>query len=114
VSTLDFFTPVVDDPYTFGQIAAANALSDVRPTPSQVFSGPLCTHSGGGCVASDRCMQWEALLCLRSTLSPFPPPASPWGSYSAFCRGLLSLPPLSFALKGRVDISSFNVRRMAA
>ena len=29
VATTDFFTPVVDDPYTFGQIAAANALSDV-------------------------------------------------------------------------------------
>lgn len=29
ISTLDFFTPIVDDPYTFGQIAAANALSDV-------------------------------------------------------------------------------------
>jgi selenide, water dikinase len=29
VQTLDFFTPVVDDPFTFGQIAAANSLSDV-------------------------------------------------------------------------------------
>lgn len=29
VSTLDFFPPVVEDPYTFGQIAAANALSDI-------------------------------------------------------------------------------------
>lgn len=29
VQTVDFFTPVVDDPYTFGAIAAANALSDV-------------------------------------------------------------------------------------
>jgi len=29
VQTLDFFPPLVDDPYTFGQIAAANALSDV-------------------------------------------------------------------------------------
>jgi len=29
VQTLDFFTPVVDDPYAYGQIAAANALSDV-------------------------------------------------------------------------------------
>jgi selenide,water dikinase len=29
VQTVDFFTPMVDDPYTFGQIAAANALSDV-------------------------------------------------------------------------------------
>lgn len=29
IQTLDFFTPVVDDPYTFGSIAAANSLSDV-------------------------------------------------------------------------------------
>jgi cysteine desulfurase NifS/selenium donor protein len=29
VQTLDFFTPIVDDPYTFGAIAAANALSDI-------------------------------------------------------------------------------------
>jgi selenide, water dikinase len=29
IETLDFFTPVVDDPYTFGQIAAANSLSDI-------------------------------------------------------------------------------------
>jgi selenide,water dikinase len=29
IQTIDFITPIVDDPYTFGQIAAANALSDV-------------------------------------------------------------------------------------
>ncbi len=29
VQTVDFFTPIVDDPFTFGQVAAANALSDV-------------------------------------------------------------------------------------
>lgn len=29
VQTVDFFTPVVDDPYAFGQIAAANSLSDI-------------------------------------------------------------------------------------
>lgn len=29
MQTVDFFTPIVDDPYTFGQVAAANSLSDV-------------------------------------------------------------------------------------
>lgn len=29
VQTVDFFTPIVDDPYSFGQVAAANAISDV-------------------------------------------------------------------------------------
>jgi selenide,water dikinase len=29
IQTLDFFTPIVNEPYTFGQIAAANSLSDV-------------------------------------------------------------------------------------
>ncbi len=29
IQTVDFFTPIVDDPYDFGRISAANALSDV-------------------------------------------------------------------------------------
>ena len=29
IETLDFFTPIVDDPFTFGKIAATNSLSDV-------------------------------------------------------------------------------------
>ena len=28
IQTVDFFTPIVDDPYDFGQIAASNSLSD--------------------------------------------------------------------------------------
>lgn len=37
VQTLDFFTPVVDDPFSFGSIAAANALSDVSVGRESLF-----------------------------------------------------------------------------
>ena len=49
VQTLDFFTPIVDSPYTFGAIAAANALSDVyamggRPkTCMAILAAPMAT-----------------------------------------------------------------------
>ena len=47
VQTVDFFTPIVDDPFTFGQIAAANSLSDIyamggKPvTAMNIVSFPL-------------------------------------------------------------------------
>ena len=37
IATVDFFTPVVDDPYHFGAIAAANAMSDVYAMGGEVF-----------------------------------------------------------------------------
>ena len=37
VSTVDFFPPVVDDPYDFGAIAAANAMSDVYAMGGEVL-----------------------------------------------------------------------------
>lgn len=37
IATTDFFTPIVDDPYTFGAIAAANALSDVYAMGGEVL-----------------------------------------------------------------------------
>ena len=49
IQTLDFFPPIVDDPYLFGQIAAANSLSDVyamggKPlTAMNIVAFPLCT-----------------------------------------------------------------------
>src|SRR5438477_12569310 len=36
VQTLDFFPPIVDDPYTFGAIAAANSMSDVYAMGGEV------------------------------------------------------------------------------
>jgi selenide,water dikinase len=51
VQTLDFFTPIVDSPYLFGQIASANALSDVYAmggiphTTMAVLAFPLATMS---------------------------------------------------------------------
>ncbi len=36
VQTIDFFTPIVDDPYTYGAIAAANAMSDVYAMGGEV------------------------------------------------------------------------------
>lgn len=41
VQTVDFFTPIVDDPFTFGAIAAANALSDVYAMGGR----PVCSLS---------------------------------------------------------------------
>ncbi len=49
VQTVDFFTPIVDDPYTFGQIAATNSLSDVYAMGGRPLSAMtlLCFPDGG-------------------------------------------------------------------
>lgn len=50
IQTLDFFPPMVDDPYTFGQIAAANALSDIYAmggepkTALNIVAWPNCVN----------------------------------------------------------------------
>ena len=41
VQTVDFFTPIVDDPYTFGAIAATNAISDIYAMGGR----PICSVS---------------------------------------------------------------------
>lgn len=49
VQTVDFFTPIVDDPYLFGQIAAANSLSDIYAMGGQpltalnIVAFPTCS-----------------------------------------------------------------------
>ncbi len=54
LQSVDFFTPVVDDPYTFGAIAAANALSDVFAMGGQ----PITAMN---IVAFPRCLELDIL-----------------------------------------------------
>ncbi len=52
VQTVDFFTPIVDDPYTFGGIAAANALSDVYAMGGRPITAlSLVVYPGKGDIA---------------------------------------------------------------
>src|SRR5689334_21478569 len=49
VQTVDFFTPIVDDPWTFGAIAAANSLSDVYAMGGRPVSAlSIVAYPGGG------------------------------------------------------------------
>jgi selenide, water dikinase len=48
IQTVDFFTPIVDDPYTFGQVAATNALSDVYAMGGKPLTAlNICCFSTG-------------------------------------------------------------------
>jgi selenide, water dikinase len=58
VQTVDFFTPVVDDPFAFGQIAAANALSDVYAMGGR----PLTALSIAAFPEKDFPAEWSAAI----------------------------------------------------
>ena len=60
VQTVDFFTPVVDDPFAFGAIAAANALSDVYAMGGQ----PLTALSIAAFPETDFPQEWAAAIAL--------------------------------------------------
>ena len=80
VQTVDFFTPIVDDPYAFGRIAATNALSDVyamggtpvsRAEPRRL---PARDARAGACCARS--------CAAAPTPSPRPAPRSSAGTRS--------------------------------
>jgi selenide, water dikinase len=58
VQTVDFFTPIVDDPYTFGQIAATNSLSDVYAMGGRPISAlaMVCFPAAGDLDVLERIM----------------------------------------------------------
>jgi selenide,water dikinase len=58
VQTVDFFTPIVDDPYTFGQIAATNSLSDVYAMGGKPVSAlaMVCFPASGDLDVLERIM----------------------------------------------------------
>ena len=59
VQTVDFFTPIVDDPFTFGAIAAANALSDIYAMGAR----PLCALSIVAYPAKGDLEELRQILC---------------------------------------------------
>lgn len=60
VQTVDFFAPIVDDPYQFGQVAAANALSDVY-----AMGGTPLTAMNIAAFPTDRLPVWVLTDILR-------------------------------------------------
>jgi selenide,water dikinase len=73
VQTVDFFTPMVDDPYTFGQVAAANSLSDVYAMGAKPITAMNVTAFPANCMdlgilreilagGADKLIEAEALL----------------------------------------------------
>ena len=74
VQTVDFFTPIVDDPYTFGAIAAANALSDVYAMGGRPFSAlSIVAYPAKGDVEDlERILKGGAEKMHEAGCSPLP------------------------------------------
>ena len=68
VQTVDFFTPIVDDPFTYGQIAAANALSDVYAmggVPVTALAIARCQRRASTATRSGRSSSGASTSCRK-------------------------------------------------
>src|SRR2546428_3194842 len=109
VQTVDFFTPIVDDPNLYGQIAAANSLSDVyamggRPVSAlsivgfpengdpalleQIIRGGLAKMTEAGCsvIGGGFLPRGKPQICSPRAGGGFPQRA--WGGFCAQPRGV--------------------------
>ena len=96
VQTADFFTPIVDDPYWFGRIAATNALSDVYAMGGTPVSAlnlvafPLetlgRTSCGRSCAAATTRWPRRAPRSSAGTRSTTPSPSTGWRSRASSTR----------------------------
>lgn len=79
MQTVDFFPPMVDDPYTFGQIAAANALSDIYAMGGKpklalnlfAFPSESLPHEAANAIlrgGAEKVLEAGALLCGGHTI----------------------------------------------
>ena len=78
IFTTDFFTPVVDDPYTYGAVAAANAMSDVYAMGGQVMLAlsiplfrPSCRRPSSARSYAARRKRWPRALKNTDCLLPW-------------------------------------------
>ena len=72
VQTVDYFTPVVDDPYDFGRVAAANALSDIYAMGAEPFMALNLVGFPAGKLSFDvlrQILKGGADICLEANVA---------------------------------------------
>lgn len=64
ISTTDFFMPVVDDPHTFGRIAATNAISDIYAMGGKPLGVGILTTAQKKKCCNRKTKDWQPATCV--------------------------------------------------